>query len=1081
MSYPPAGAQHPATLGAPPVARVRYINRSDEGNHATTVRNHRAYHSCVDTLAELWHLLSDAASAASQATTELEQRELAARRALPLARQSQLNRKSRVVADHDRAHAHLWDRLDPSLQNKSAAVKSVAQAINLRLLCTGQTAESNLRPRDVPSVLERLGPQLCDWLELAHVVAQGMHHLFLAGIEEWDVGLNERHEVRTELTIDRDANGHCKRRAVEPRDAWTPFETYDRTADARYANCFGESDAQRFRSRVSIDKSRLSADAKAVARTRWCDAEDAHARMLEREATHALFSPGDAACRLTAAEIGGLFLLTNLPDNWAKRTDMFDLDFWKLRVVHYGIERNSGLRINNFSLQPLRQHDTDDTDDPPICPLIRQSSPDPKRSYCWLDNALHTMVALKVLIFLRLRTHAYDRFEGCEPTSEASFALMVRVDRHDIEQSKNHWLPSTRASAASIAIANIVVDAKQQKRTQPQGLAQEQEPVPPAPVVRGTNRDRKRPLAEINAEASPPPTPPKRRTNAIEQVRTNTNARWQTAGTVQLGVALGMMSSERFQLRHRIDWLDRVVGLHCAMRRLRRVEAARLEEEALQRITSLDQRLNAKGIDERKRAVLLNQQALILAEFDMTNVQVLVAQRLRRVAATEGLLWRAEDRLWATDHPTIATLRELDVGARLEDVVVRVPWNDWEDLFGSTLDGGLCGPTARCDPATGWARREAESLAKRLLALLQCEVAYREVESLDAVVVLPVECRPQLSLAAASVRSVPTGLPEHLRLYAQLVREENERKRQFETFVETMRRNMAHAIQSCFSCCLADASSEELDLLSSPKSPESLRMPDRLCGGRRRVAVDIVHKFLNVAKAFGGLIIAENELDTVEGTPILVYHQRTARLSMPLPEAVVEHHWQAAQLLLDLAVCAESWVRDHRRRPDARLTLTRLQRWITIDAEEGPFVHGHVRETAALANLNEDAAERTARYCPSWPPREHALSTQRRIATVLLWGGHAACTALANVKRAERATVPPRPYHNHNHTFVSSPAPIGEHVWMHRAHRDTLAAAMVCDDEIDEHDLFGETGPSLYAHEPQGKKRASRRAPTCGL
>jgi len=123
-------------------------------------------------------------------------------------------------------------------------------------------------------------------------------------------------------------------------------------------------------------------------------------------------------------------------------------------------------------------------------------------------------------------------------------------------------------------------------------------------------------------------------------------------------------------------------------------------------------------------------------------------------------------------------------------------------------------------------------------------------------------------------------------------------------------------------------------------------------------------------------------------------------------------------------------------------------------------VHGHVRETAALANLNEDAAERTARYCPSWPPREHALTTQRRIVAVLLWGGHAACTALANVKRAERATVPPRPYHNHNHTFVSSPAPIGEHACMHRAHRDTLAAAMVCDDEIDEHDLFGGAAPS---------------------
>ena len=1031
MSYPPAGAKAPAELGAPPVAEVLFIDRNAPNEAGGSLRSHSAFHSRILEADALWRALASAAVAASSATADLEARELAARCSLPPERQEKLNRKSRVVEDHDRAHAHLWDELDPSLGGKSAAVKCIAQAASLEQLCAS-------------GAKEKFGAVMQAWLSHARIVAHGMHQLFLAGVHDWDVGLDNTQTVLT---------GDMSRRPIFTRDAWMPFEDYDRTDDPRYANCFGESDAQRYRSRVSVDKSRLDAASKQKTKVAWDTALASHWKMLELEAKHALFVPGEAACRLSAAEIGGLFLLTNVPDNWAKRQDLFDASFWKLRAVHFGMERNCGLRINKFSLQPLRAHDYDDRID---CTVMRQSSPDPMRSYCWLDNALHTMVALKVLIFWRLRMHAYDRAEGLPFQPGTELATALRIDRHDIEQSKNHWLPATRESVNGMAIATMIQNVKHPvlrlAAIRPQG---------PHPKSK----------AQANAGASTSASDAKKqKTDATSAVVSVNAERQRKAGLVTVRLALASMAAERFKLRRRIDVLDRMVGLHAAYGRLCATETQRLEAQAVERIRELTEHRDTIGLDEDERLAAQAAIDAITSDFDMSKLQTIVSGRMRRVAATEGLLWECKDRIWKSDHASVVKLREVEPPTNDdEDVRVRIPYNEWEDCFGVAGTSGLYGLVSRCSLPDGWARREARSLADRLFGLIRQEAEYREVQSLDTLVAMPIECRAEVAIGP--VDEPPTTLPDHLRVYAGLLRAENERKRAFGTFVSACRRTMARAIQRCFYSCLLDASAdsdtiddgvvmtddddEDAYHHGAPAGgPRALQMPTRLYGARRTIAVDIVHRFLNIAHAFGGLAIVDDATTPLEDeTCILVYHRATGQLVMPCPEDIVEQHWEATQHMLDVAVRAEAWVRDHRRRIDGTLLLTRLQRWVTVAKETGPHVHGHVREQNVFHDLERNRQERTRTYWPSWPPREHMLCTHERIQTAFLWGRHAAFTALGESRRAEREHVPNEPYHNHG--GLLGVTPIGEHVWLHEAHTHTMRAAAEDDDEIDEVDLFG--------------------------
>ena len=524
--------------------------------------------------------------------------------------------------------------------------------------------------------------------------------------------------------------------------------------------------------------------------------------------------------------------------------------------------------------------------------------------------------------------------------------------------------------------------------------------------------------------------------------------RRRDAALVPVCAALAAMAAERLKLRLRIDALDRMVGMHLAQRRRFGAERQRVQAEAIEQMDALAERLADPALDAHQRGAAQARVQAISQSFDMANLRATVVARLRRVAATEGLLWRRADRIWATDHPAVLALARVDLlrAAATEDVFVRVPFDEWDACFGPHGEGGVCGLAARCDPGDGWARREARSLADRLLGLVRREAEYRAVESTDALVPMPIECRARV--AVRRVDAPPTGpLPDHVKAYRGLVREEAERRRAFGTFVDACRRTMARAIERCFHACLAEASALDADDAST------LMLMSTQGGAAQATATDVVHRFLNIAHAFGGLLVVDDALAPVEGPCILVYHRSTSRLLMPRPETIVQAFWEATQHLLDLAVRAEPWVRTARRhRADgASLLLTRLERWVTVDQATGPHVHGHARERAVLEGLERGRAERREAYWPTWPPREYALCTRGRLQTALRWGRHAACRALGGRADArEPKHLPNEPYHG-----AASAVGIGAHVWLHKAHAETLMLATGRDDEVDEVDLFG--------------------------
>ena len=104
-----------------------------------------------------------------------------------------------------------------------------------------------------------------------------------------------------------------------------------------------------------------------------------------------------------------------------------------------------------------------------------------------------------------------------------------------------------------------------------------------------------------------------------------------------------------------------------------------------------------------------------------------------------------------------------------------------------------------------------------------------------------------------------------------------------------------------------------------------------------------------------------------------------------------------------------------------------------------------------LSDLEHGAADRAARYWPTWPPREHDLHVEQRVETALKWGRHAAYHALADVRRTAREAreyLPSEPYAN---VHIEAGIPFSLR-YLHLAHETTLRGV----DETDEVDLFGE-------------------------
>ena len=1020
MSYPPRNAKRPCELGTSAPIKRHIIDRRTNPCAAsislsTTDRTNRAIHTHIATAEELWELVAEAA----------------------------------IVASTDKstcASRTLWLNLDPPLVSKSAAVKAAVQALCLDLLLPPPQPEPQepQEPQEPPPPT-KLSARLTEWIALAREVALGTHALFAQGACGWDEGIDP--ETHKPLQNDQGE-------LLVPKEAYWPFETYDRTLEnPLYAHCFGDSKAQSRRSRVRL------VDPKGKPAVKWRAAEVAHRKMLDMEAKHELFRPRDALSGeaddnsgLTAAELGGLFLLTNLSDNWAKRTELFDLGFWTLRVVHFGLERNLGLRINQFSIDTLATLTSASPHASPQSPplseqLLRHSFPDPMRSRCWLENALHCIVALKVHLFLKMRWSAYDGHDN-NPESETLLNEQVIIDRHDIEQSKAHWLPSARPKSTQTSPLGPSKPA-------PSPEADDLPPLAPLPPPQAVSAD------VVEAAASDDNPPIDGALSAVPALHAVLRERLRQHGPPVSGrEALAILSSERFLVLKRVEFLDRVVGMHLSVRRLLEHERERQGEVAIATLAELTAKMETPGLSKSETSRLSAKFDAIGKKFSLDASGASVITGVKRRVQSHGLKLLASDRVWSTHAHCEVVTKLAAVGipgptaASMDGHTMLGPDEEFVALFGSMgLAGSLS--TNRCDPIDGYARTEALVLLDRLCDIVKSEAAIqRRLRSLSALVPIPIACHADVSLS-----KVELGLPQRLphasfRRYVQLCKKQQERGTSLKSMSNACATVMAKAIECAFVACLSECSEfVESDVDENDDDAvraTQLKMPERLYACQRKVASEAVHQFLNVAHIFNGLrVVHDDDLpddDNDDGQepcpPILVYSATSGLLSIPDARAIVERHWPAAQHLLDLAVDIEQWIRDRRRRLG---TLLRAEEHlVTLSADEGVCVHSS-RRAAACARLDATEEDQRTRYWPTWPPAECDLITPGRVNTVVKWGRH---TAMQTLMRSvvPRQNLPPEPY---RHTSTGVTRAVGAHVWLHRVHA-RLAADVANADATDD-------------------------------
>ena len=798
----------------------------------------------------------------------------------------------------------LWTCVDKQVVDKSVAVKATIQALCLRKL-------------------EFRSANLALWMRRARVVAAGLHALYAEAMVGWNRGLDARSAV-----VDAGL--------AVPMEAWSPFELYDRTDHPRFAGCFGESAVQRMRSRVRVG---------AGARVAWEEAVDAHWQMLTLEAEDDVFVTSPT---LSAEEVGGLFLLSHTADNWPKRPDVFDEDFWLLRVVHLGLERNTSLQIAKFDLSTLQ------------CGQPPSSGVDSRKVYCWLVNALVSLVALKVAIFYKIRLHAYDAVAGRPLTSEAAFAALVKVDRHDLEQSKSHWRPLFLPSPTTTATAA---------------------PSSPSPCSACSASPEASPVSK-RARREAPPRP------LLDAER-----------LVPVRDVLERLVVERRALKARIDALDTAVGTHLAFYRLVKARMDALHQTALSRLDALTRHL-ATTAAPGARAELEDEMQRLSCNFTLAKIQKAAMEAARTEVATIGLELRVEDRVWRTGHASARILVAVgwDTTARSVRRHVRQP-EEFNRLFGPDGTRGELGmgaaPVARC-ATDGVLRVEACSLVDRLLELARSESELREVVCLDTLVRLPLELAPPLALAGKLADDLPTRVPAHVKQYtAALKADETHTKASH--FCASAKRAMANAMQKAVAACV-----EAMAFKRDGEMPFRIKQQER----RAQCATAVLGTMLSVAHAFGGLAVDDDDGEVHGVVPILVWHCETRRWRVPFAERVVEDHWEATKLLLWIASITEPWLKDPRK--PCAFALEEHQTWVRT-GPRGPLVRA-AQQADFLRWLDEKSVQLAPAWWPNWPPRSSQITTLERIKTALAWGNRMhACAFLsldAETAKSHRRKAP---------------------------------------------------------------------------
>ena len=335
---------------------------------------------------------------------------------------------------------------------------------------------------------------------------------------------------------------------------------------------------------------------------------------------------------------------------------------------------------------------------------------------------------------------------------------------------------------------------------------------------------------------------------------------------VPVGEVLKRACEERTRLSARIHRLDQVACTHEAWQRAVAQQSAALQA----RLAQEHGRIAKAGGDA----------ADMRHKYTADVVQRMASDAAKAELSTTGLRLQEEDSVWSIRNTNPAVHKLVAVGAgggwRPRVLYVRTA-QEQKDKFGTSGTSGFYGSAAIAKAA----RLEMHSLVERLLALLTLEFRLRE--SSAAATVLPVELHqgPLIVVDGAPCSKVP----EHVEAYVRALRTQRTQAKHEETFATAVQRALVRAIKGAFFGCFEVVS---FGNGCGPYDPAAWTHP------RERASLAIMHRMLNIAARFNGLVAQDCEDE--EAVPVVVYEREAETFHMAdfLEHAVV-HNWPAVR------------------------------------------------------------------------------------------------------------------------------------------------------------------------------------------
>ena len=433
---------------------------------------------------------------------------------------------------------------------------------------------------------------------------------------------------------------------------------------------------------------------------------------------------------------------------------------------------------------------------------------------------------------------------------------------------------------------------------------------------------------------------------------------------------LAEASAQRGLLSKRIGRLDRLVRTSFAWHRAVADHSEALQLRLMERVDAMQKAgSDPSSLLDACTAEVLHKKAIAAT---------------KAVITTSGLALDPKDSIWHSAHEAVRKLVAVGAGGASLPLTVYVrSAAEFKRLFGNG-SSGECGHLGTLRSAN----TEQKALAHRLLALVGLDFRLRA--SAAHACPLPLELRPDLAVAD----DTPSAkVPAHVELYHRAVKQQLVEVRHAQVFREAIARAVCHAIRSAFFGCLQLVAVDGGAVATTTVAVDDDRT------WRQRAARNVVNCMLTTAACFSGLV--SSEAPEEEEVALIAYDPVTHALSMPCLEQAVAHVWPAVRLLADVAAECEPWVRNPRKRIDARRDLQPFDWWVSC-APTG-LVVAEEHKSAALEAVQSAPTE----WWAAWPPSREQVTTPETTATAIKWGGRATAAFLGIPKPCQFMGTPP--------------------------------------------------------------------------